>query len=168
MSHLRQKIDTVLIEKMLPFKLPASAFQQARREALPRSVLLGHTAIFGHKQNSSLQDIPRANCPCGEGDGRKKPTSQLHTCLEGKVIEEIRDFLEWGGGSLGGDHQVGCCEFGGRRFDTHGCFLLGLPSSRLRGCCGFGLRLLRSGRLPGDGHYGLLVCHRDRLRRDLD
>ena len=83
------------------------------------------------------------------------------------MIEEIRDFLEWVDGSLGGDHQVGCCEFGGRHFDTRGCFLLGLPICQLRGCCGFGLCLLRPGRLPGGGHYGLLVCHRDQLRREI-
>jgi hypothetical protein len=46
--------------------------------------------------------------------------SQLHTCLEGKAIEEIRNFLEWGGGSLGGDHQVGGGGFGSRGFDTRG------------------------------------------------
>jgi hypothetical protein len=34
--------------------------------------------------------------PCGEeSDGREEPTSQLHTCLEGKAIEKIRNFLEW-------------------------------------------------------------------------
>jgi len=38
------------------------------------------------------------------------------------VIEEIRDFLEWGGGTLGGYHRVGCCGFCGRGFDTCGCF----------------------------------------------
>jgi len=78
--------------------------------------------------------------------------SQLHTRLEGKMIKEIRDILEWGGGNLGGDHQVGCCGFGGR-----GCFLLGLFSSRFRGCCGFRLRLLRPGRLLGCGQFRLLV-----------
>jgi len=44
----------------------------------------------------------RASCPCEEGrHGREEPTSQLHTCLERKVIEEIRDILECGGGVLG-------------------------------------------------------------------
>jgi hypothetical protein len=34
-------------------------------------------------------------CPSGEGrDGREEPTDQLHTCLEGEGIEEIRDILE--------------------------------------------------------------------------
>ena len=33
------------------------------------------------------------------GDGRQEPTSQLHTCLEGKAIEEIGDFLECVGGT---------------------------------------------------------------------
>jgi len=49
------------------------------------------------------------------------------------VIEEIRDFLEWGGGTLGGDHQIRCYGFGGRSFNTRSYFLLGLHSSRLRG-----------------------------------
>jgi Fe-S oxidoreductase len=38
--------------------------------------------------------------------------------LEGKVVEEIRDFLQWGSGTLGGDHKVGCCGFGGHSFDS--------------------------------------------------
>ena len=67
-----------------------SEFLQARRSALPRTVPLGCAAIFGHEDNDGLQAIPRAGCPCGEGrDGREKPTSQFHTCLEGKAIEEI-------------------------------------------------------------------------------
>ena len=91
---------------MLQFKLPA-AFQQARRRTLHRSVLLWRAAIFGHEKDDGFQDGPRASCPCGEGgDGRDEPTSQVHTCWEGKVIEEIRDFLDWGGGILGGDHQI--------------------------------------------------------------
>jgi len=41
---------------MLQFKLPAaySAFQQARPRDLPRSVLLGRAAIFGHEQDNDL------------------------------------------------------------------------------------------------------------------
>ena len=66
---------------------------------------------------------------------------------------------------MGGDHQAGCCGCGGRGFDTRGCSHLRLPSSPCRGCCGFGLRFLSSGRLPGDGHSRLLGRLRDRLRR---
>jgi len=76
---------------MLQFKLPParSAFQQARRRALHCSVL-GRAAIFGYEENDGLEDSARASCPCGEGrDGREEPTSQLHTCVERKVIEEI-------------------------------------------------------------------------------
>jgi len=41
-----------------------------------------------------------AICPCVVGrDGREEPTCQRHTCMEMKVIEEILDFLEWGGGA---------------------------------------------------------------------
>jgi hypothetical protein len=122
---------------MLQFKLlprTPSALRQARRRGLARSIFLGRAAIFDHEENNGLEDSPRAGCPCGEeGDGREKPTSQLHTCMEEKVIEEIRNFLEWGGGTLVRNHQVGGCGFSGRGFDTCGCFL-GLPSSRLRGC----------------------------------
>jgi len=85
----------VLDEKVLQLELSArtsSAFQQARRRALPHTVLLGRAAIFGHEENDGLQDNPRAGRLCGErGDGREEPTRQLHTCLEGKAIEEIGD-----------------------------------------------------------------------------
>ena len=94
--------------------------------------------------------------PVGEGrDGREEPTSQLHTCVERKVIEEIGDILEWGGGILGGDHQAGCCGFSCRGFSTRGCFLLRLPRTPSRGCWVFGLRFFRPGLLPGGGHCGL-------------
>jgi hypothetical protein len=59
------------------------------------------------------------------------------------------------------------CGFSGRSFDTRGCFLLRLPSSRLSGCCRFGLELLRADRLPGGGHFRLLGRIRDRLRRGI-
>jgi len=138
-----------------------SAFQQARRSALHRTVLLRRAAIFGHEENNGLQDSPRAGCPCGEGgDGREESTGQFHTCLEGEAIEEIRNILEWGGG----DHQVGGCGFSGCGFYTRGCFLFRLPSSRFSYCCGFRLRLLRPGRLPGGGHFRLPGHLRDRLR----
>ena len=86
----RENIDTVLAEDIIQFKPPAippSAFQQARCRAFHRSVLLGHSTIFGYKKNDGLQDSARASCPCGEGRiGREKPKSYLHTCMEGKVI----------------------------------------------------------------------------------
>jgi len=67
-----------------------SAFQQARCRALNRSVLLGRGAIFGDKKNDSLHDSVRASYPCGEGIyGREEPTIQLHTCMVGKLIDEI-------------------------------------------------------------------------------
>ena len=65
------------------------------------------------------------------------------------------------------DNQVGGSGFSGRGFDTGGCFQLRLPSSQLRGCYGFGLRLLRPGRLPGGGHFKLLGSFRDRLGRGI-
>jgi len=58
------------------------------------------------------------------------------------VIKEIRDFHERGGGTLGWDHQAGCCSCDVRSFDTHGCFLLKLRRSSFRGCCEFGLTFL--------------------------
>jgi len=120
-----------------------SAFQQARCRAFLRTVLLGRAAIYGHEENNGLPDSPRAGWCCGEGgDGREEPTSQFHACLEGEAIKEIRNVLQWGGGALGGDHQVGSCGFSGRGFDTCGCFLFRPPSSRFSCCCGFRLRLL--------------------------
>ena len=113
----------MLAEKVLQLQLSTrtpSAFQQARRRALPRTVLLGRATIFGHEKNAGLQDSPRAGCPCWEtGDGREETTSLFHTCLEWKAIEEIGDFLEW----VDGDHQDGSWGFSGRGFDTRGYFL---------------------------------------------
>ena len=57
--------------------------------------------------------------------------------------------------------------FGGRCFDSGVSLFLRLPSSPFRGYCGFGLRFLRPGRLPGGGHYRLLRSPRDRLRRGI-
>jgi len=66
-----------------------------------------------------------------------------------------------------GDHQDGSCGFSGRGFDTRGYFLFWLPCSRWNGCCGFGLKLLRPGLLPGGGHFRLPGHLRDRLRRGI-
>ena len=60
-----------------------------------RSVLLGRASIFGHEEDDGHQDNVRASCRCGKGrDGREEP-SQLHTCVKGKVVENISDILEW-------------------------------------------------------------------------
>ena len=65
----------------------------------------------------------------------------------------MRYYLEWGGGRLGGDHQVWEYGFGCGGFDTRGSLFLRLPSSPFRGCC-----LLRG------GQFRLLGSLRDRLR----
>jgi hypothetical protein len=57
--------------------------------------------------------------------------------------------------------------FSGRGFNTRGCFLLRLPSSHLRDCCGFGLKMLRHGRLPSVVHIRLLGSFRDGLGRGI-
>jgi len=79
------------------------------------------------------------------------------------VIEEIRDCMECGDGTLGRDHQVGFCGCSDGGFDTHGVFLLGLLNSLLKFCCRFGLSLLRPGCFPGSGHFRLPGRLRDLL-----
>jgi hypothetical protein len=66
---------------------------------------------------------------------------------------------------LHGNHQVWRCGFRCGSFDIRGRLLFRLPSSPFRGYCGFGLRFLRPGRLPGGGHFRLLRSHRDLLWR---
>ena len=44
-----------------------SAFQEARRRFLPRSVLLGRAAIFGHEEDHGFEDGPRTGRPFREG-----------------------------------------------------------------------------------------------------
>jgi len=164
MSHLRDKYRHRVGWESAPTRAFCPALRQysSRRGAGLYPVLLGRATIFGHEENDGLQDSPWAGFPCGVGgDGREEPTSQYHTCLEGKAIEEIWDFLEW----VGGDHQDGTCGLSGHGFDTRGHFIFWLPCSRLSGCFGFGLRLLRPGLLPGGGHFKLTWHLRDRLRR---
>jgi len=73
--------------------------------------------------------------------------------MEGKLIGEIRNFLERGGGTLVWDCQFGGGGFSGRRLVTRAFFLLKLPIRQLRGFCGFGIRRLSSGPLPDGGHF---------------
>ena len=120
-----------------------SAFQQARRRALERTVLLGRAAIFGHEENDGLQDSTRAGCPCGEGgDGREKSTGQLHTRFDREVFEEIRDILEWGGGSLGGDHQLGVVCLAATVFTLAAAYLFVFPAAGFVAAADFGLGFL--------------------------
>ena len=53
--------EKVLNSSFLP-RTP-SAFQQARRRALPGTVLLVRAAIFGHEENYGLQDSPLGAVP---------------------------------------------------------------------------------------------------------
>ena len=114
---------------MLQFKLPA-----AHSVRIPAGEVRGFTPLRAPRAWCHIQDSSWTGCPCGEGrDRREEPMSLLHTCFEGKVIEEIRYFLEWGCGKLGVYHQVGSCSF-----DTHSCFL-GFHSGQLRSSfCLFG------------------------------
>ena len=117
-ADIETNIDTVFAEKVLQLELSAShsvSIPAGAAQSFTPTVFLRRAAIFGHEENDGLQDSPRAGCPCGEGgDGREEPTSQFHTCLEGKAMEEIGDFLEW----VVGDHKDGSCVFSGRGFHT--------------------------------------------------
>ena len=112
---LKRQISTPCWLRKCSSFLPALRQHSSRRGAGLYSVLFSYGVlhIFGHEENPGLQDSPRAGCPCREGgDGCEETTSHLHTCLEGKAIEEIGDFLEW----VGGDHQDGGCGFSGLGF----------------------------------------------------
>ena len=84
----------------------------------------------------------------------------------GEEIGEIWDFLEWVGGTLGGDHHIGCfgCEV--RGLDTRVCFLVRRPSSPFRGYCVYEFRFFKPD-LHGCGHCRLLGRLLDRLRRGI-
>jgi hypothetical protein len=49
----------------------------------------------------------------------------------GKVIEEIRDFLEWGGGNLVWDYQVGDCRVAAAVLTLAASFFLDFPAAGL-------------------------------------
>ena len=65
------------------------------------------------------------------GYGSEYPTSQLHTCLEGKAMEEIGNFLEGGGGRLRGGHEVVVSGFGSRCFTRAAVFFFGFSAAGL-------------------------------------
>ena len=70
------------------------------------------------------------------------------------------------GVGCGGYHQFNRIRFISHGFDARDCLFFGLYSSRLRGCCGFRLKLLWRGHLPCGGHLCLLrgLCHQLRIR----
>jgi hypothetical protein len=79
-----------------------SAFQHASRRGAP-FVRLGHAAIFRYEKDDGFQDDSGSSCPWGKvGKCCEEPTSQLHTRINGEVIEEIRDFLDGRLGGFGG------------------------------------------------------------------
>ena len=143
-----------------------SAFQQARRRVYP-PVLLGRAAIFGEEKDDGFEGSSSAGCSCVEVDGREESKSELHTRLEEELIEEIRNFLDWVGRTMGGTHQFVCCGFSARGFDNRHWFRLGLHNGRLMGSCSFGVGLLRPGRLPGGGHFRLFVRLHDQFGRGI-
>jgi hypothetical protein len=102
-----------------------------------------------------------------EDYGREEPTSQHHTCMEGRQSRRLEISSNGKAELWVGTTRSSVVGFHGRGFDTSGCFLLGQPSSRLSGCCRFGLGLLKPGRLPGGGHFRLLGRLRDRLGKGI-
>jgi len=167
MSHTN--IDTVLVEKMLQFKLPA-----AHSVRVPAGEAQGFSSLRPPKacchirpQKTVFRTARGRAAPVRreEMDVRSRPVSSTHACREDDRDQKISSSGElehWFG-----TYMAGGSGFSGRGFDTRGCVLLRLPSSQLRGCCGFGLRLLRSGLLPGGGNFSLLGSFRDRLGRGM-
>jgi len=110
MSYLNTTINTLLFEKMLQFKLPdARCFHIPAGEDQGLTPLRPPKGVLLYSATNMIRifrTAPRASCPCGERwDGREKPTSELHTCMD-EGIEETRNFLEWERLTLGWEHQV--------------------------------------------------------------
>jgi len=57
--------------------------------------------------------------------------------MDGKMIE-IRNFLEWGGGTLVWDHQVGVSLFTGRGYFSLAAAFLDFPAASLGAAVVFG------------------------------
>jgi len=140
MPYLRDKISAkYLLSKCSSWSLKArtpSAFQQVRRRASHRSIILGR-ATKGIKvfKKAGGRD---ARVGREELDVRSRRTCP-HT-FGWEAIEERWSRVGWW--SLGWDHHVSGWWFVGRGFDTLGCFLLRLHSSQLSGCHRFWIALL--------------------------
>ena len=113
--------------------------QQVWLRALHRSVLLGHSAIFGHKQNNGSSGQPAGGLPLRGGRRwtRGAGESAPHI-FEGEGVRGNRLFPRLRRWNFGWGPPGWVCAFAGRGFDTRTCFLLGLPSSLLRGGVGLG------------------------------
>ena len=98
MSHLRDISTSCWPRKcssssFLP-RTP-SAFQQARRRVLLRSVLLGRAAILGHEKDDGFKDGPRTGRSFWKGRNRyKEPTGQLHASVKGELVKKVRYSFE--------------------------------------------------------------------------
>ena len=104
------QLDTVLVVKMLQSKLSVAhtvRIPAGEGQGLPRFVLLRRVGIFGYEQNKILNERSRMGCRCVDGGyGCEELTSQVHKCLDGKAIEEIRKKHEGGVEIFGGENQV--------------------------------------------------------------
>jgi hypothetical protein len=62
--------------------------------------------------------------------------------LDGEVVEGIREFIDWGGGRLGVDHQVGIVGLAVSVLALAADFFFVFPASGLVAALDFGLRFL--------------------------
>ena len=63
-------IDSVLVQKVLQFNLPAQQslhIPAGQRKSFPQFFFLGRAAIFSHKEDDAFQERPMAGRPNGEG-----------------------------------------------------------------------------------------------------
>ena len=114
---------------MLQFRLPA-----AHSARVPAGEAQWFCSLHPPRAccHDGHRDRPRAGYPCGErGNGCEKPTSQIHIYMDGKVIEEIRNFLECGGGTLVWDHQVGVVSSAAEVLTVAPAFFSDLPAGGL-------------------------------------
>jgi hypothetical protein len=75
---------------------------------------------------------------------REESTSQLHTYLEGRLIEENRKFFEWGGGTSVGTTMLGVVGLSAAASTHAAAFFLGFAAAGLgaAACLGSGLLFL--------------------------
>ena len=100
----------------------SSALQQARRRALPRSVLLGCAAIFGHEQDNGLHENPRGPSTVGREEmcvGRRW-VSCTHS-WRGRRSKRLEVSSSGEMEMCVGSNSLLLVCFGTRGFDTHGC-----------------------------------------------
>jgi hypothetical protein len=166
---IKRHIDTVLAKNILQFRLLAAKCIRIPTGEAKGSNQIRPPSTCCHirprsETRSSSQRVRAVHVGREYMDVRNERVSSTHAS-RGRRSRRSK-FSSIGKAEFWvGTTSLGVLILAVRSFDTRGCFLLPLPSSRLCGCSRFGHRLPTPCRVPGDSHVRQLERQRDRMKK---